>query len=55
MENIVHGISGVSIYLDDIRVMGKSLDDPMTNLEKMFNRLEEAGVRLKQRKFKFMR
>ena len=55
MENLLRDIPGVSVYLDDILVTGKSLEDHIKNLEEVFIRLERAGVRLKKTKCKFMR
>jgi len=37
MENLVHDISGVSVYLGDILVTGKSLGNHIANLEKNLN------------------
>ena len=43
MENLLQGIPGVSIYLDDILIIGPT--DNVT-LDKVLDRLETAGLRL---------
>ena len=50
MENLLRDIPCVSVYLDDILVTGKSLEDHIKNLEEVLIRLERAGVRLKKTK-----
>ena len=47
MENVLQGLPGVSVYIDDILVTGKTLEDHLKNLEAVLTRLEEAGLRLK--------
>ena len=37
-------------YLDDIVVFGKSFEDHLCNLRKVFDRLSEAGLKLKPKK-----
>ena len=53
MENLLRDIPCVSVYLDDIVVTEKSLEDHIKNLEEVLIRLER--VRLKKTKCKFMR
>ena len=48
MENLLRDIPCISVYLDDILVTGKSLEDHIKNLEEVLIRLERAGVRLKK-------
>ena len=38
------------VYLDDVIVMGKTLDEHNANLEKVLARLREAGLKLKPKK-----
>ena len=38
------------MYLDDVIVMGKTLDEHNANLEKVLARLREAGLKLKPKK-----
>ena len=54
LENLVQGIPHVSIYLDDILVTGTSEAEHLDTLDQVLNRLETAGLRLKQCKCAFM-
>ena len=54
MENILEGLAGVSVYLDDILVIGKSTEEHLTNLEAVLSRLESSGLRLKRNKCAFL-
>ena len=44
----------VVCYIDDILVTGKTDEEHLINLEKVFNRLQEHGLHLKQTKCTFM-
>ena len=52
VETILSGLQWeiCLIYLDDIIVIAKSFDEMMQNLEKIFSRLKEAGLKLKSSK-----
>ena len=54
MEGILQGISGVSVYIDDILVTGKTKQEHLRNLEKVLRCLNQAGLRLKRAKCAFM-
>lgn len=54
MENVLQGLLGVSVYLDDILVTGKTTEDHLANLEAVLSRLETAGLRLKRNKCAFL-
>jgi hypothetical protein len=42
------------LYLDAIVVFGKSFEDHLCNLRKVFDRLSEAGLKLKPKKCQFL-
>ena len=54
METILAGLHWevCLIYLDDVIVTGKSFEDMVWNLEKVFERFQQAGLKLKPRKCK---
>ena len=54
IENLLQGCKGVSIYMDDILVMGKSTEEYLHNLENVLSKLESAGLRLNKSKCYFL-
>ena len=50
----MHGESGVSVYIDDIILTGASDEEHRGTLDKVLERLELAGLRLKAEKCVFM-
>ena len=50
MEQIVQGLPGIQVYLDDILSTGSTYDEHLNNLDKLLSRLEEFGLRLKGNK-----
>ena len=54
MDKILQGLNGVSCYFDDILVTGKDDTKHLTNLQSVFERLQEYGVQLKKSKCSFM-
>ena len=52
MEVVLSGLAreGCLVYLDDVLVMGKTMKEHNENLQKVFNRLRAAGLRLKPKK-----
>ncbi|KXJ10636.1 Uncharacterized protein K02A2.6 [Exaiptasia diaphana] len=54
MENVLKGIDGVSVYLDDILVTGRDDAEHLSNLRAVMNRLQEYGLHLLKTKCKFM-
>ena len=53
MEHLLQDLKFVTVYLDDIRVTEKTTDH-LLNLDEVLSRLEKAGIRLKQSKYKFL-
>ena len=52
METVLHGLVGrcCLVYLDDVIVLGKSLEDHLANLQAVWSCLHKAGLRLKPSK-----
>lgn len=50
MENLLHGIPGICIYLDDILITGLTEQQHLENLTQVLGRLQMAGMRLKEDK-----
>lgn len=52
METILHGVIGKAclVYLDDIIVLGKTVDEQLQNLAIVWGRLRQSGLRLKPSK-----
>ena len=48
MEKILQGLPKVVCYLDDVLVTGSSDREHITNLEEVFRRLKERGLRLRK-------
>ena len=55
MEVVFSGLArdGCLVYLDDVLVIGKTLDEHNENLAKVFARIREAGLKLKPKKCRF--
>ena len=53
MENLLHDIPKVSVYLDDILVSGKDSAEHLYNLHLVLQRLKSAGLTLKKSKCTF--
>lgn len=54
MDTLFQGFSGVSVYIDDILVMGSSTKDHLHNLQKVLEKLQSAGLRLNMDKCFFL-
>ena len=55
IEQVLQGLAGVQVYLDDILVTGHSEQEHLENLERVLTRLEGYGLKLKNSKCEFMR
>ena len=57
MEIVLNGLARdvCMVYLDDILVMGKTFNEHLENLQKVFSRLKDAGLTLKPKKCHLMR
>ena len=53
MESILEGLPNVKVYIDDIMIHSKSFDDHILHLEKVFERLKEANLKIKTSKCTF--
>ena len=54
MENLLQGIPGVSVYIDDILVTGPTDEQYLSRLAEVLHRLKDAGVKLKKSKCFFL-
>ena len=55
IENILQGIEGVVVYLDDILITGSTEEAHLRALETVLTRLNKSGLRLKRNKCEFLR
>ena len=53
MEEILHGIPGVTVFIDDIRVIGPDTKMNLLRLEEVLNRLDKYGLRVNREKCDF--
>lgn len=53
MDQVLQGLEGVSCYLDDVLIAGKSLSDCKNKLFLVLERLHEANIKIKLSKCKF--
>ena len=54
MNNILQGILGVMVYLDDILITGPTVSKHIQSLETVLDRLAKAGLHIKKNKCTFM-
>ena len=50
MENLLQGIKGICVYVDDILITSPTEEEHLQNLAQVLQRLESAGMRLKSQK-----
>lgn len=55
MDQLCAGIDGAKAYIDDIMLASKSVDEHKINLERLLQRIDEFGFRLKFEKCKFFK
>ena len=55
IEQVLQGLPGVQAYLDDILVTGKNDDEHLMNLEQVFMRLKDYGLKIKKKKCEFFK
>jgi hypothetical protein len=54
MENLLQGIPGVCVYIDDILITGRTDEEHLEHLDEVLRRLAEAGMRLKKGKCAYL-
>lgn len=54
IENLLQGIPGVAVYIDDILITGATEEEHLKTLEEVLRRLRAVGLRVKKRKCQFM-
>ena len=54
METLLRGLGGTALYLDDILVSGSTLEEHIQNLQAVFSKLSQAGLKLNRNKCIFL-
>ena len=54
MEQLLQGVPGVVVYIDDILISGPTVADHLSSLEEVLKPLAKAGLRAKKHKSHFM-
>ena len=54
IDNLLQGLPAVAGYIDDILLTGENEEKHLHTLQEVLRRLDEAGLRLKFSKCKFM-
>ena len=54
IESVLKGLPGCCVRIDDILVTGETDEIHLENLHRVFQRLQECGLKLKREKFHFM-
>ena len=53
MEQVIQGLDGVGVYIDDLLVTGETKEKHLQNLQAVLTRLQEQGLRLCRDKCQF--
>ena len=54
IEQVLQGLPGVQVYLDDILVTGRTPEEHLANLDQVLTRLEDRNLTLKKEKCQFV-
>ncbi|XP_024890648.1 uncharacterized protein K02A2.6-like, partial [Temnothorax curvispinosus] len=54
MENLLQGIEGITVFLDDIRVTGPTKEIHLQRLKQVLQRLGDANIRINESKSEFL-
>ena len=54
MDNLLQGLEGIIVYIDDILIAGSMEEEHLQRLESVLSRLEKAGLRARHTKCSFM-
>ena len=54
MEQVLHGLEGVCVYIDDLLVTGDTIKAHLNNLENVLTKLQENGLKLQKREVSFL-
>ncbi|GBN32419.1 Retrovirus-related Pol polyprotein from transposon 297 [Araneus ventricosus] len=57
METVFRGLTSEAclVYLDDIIIVGRTFEEHLNNIRKVFKRLQKANLKLSPKKFRFFR
>lgn len=55
METILGGLEGIIVYLDDILITGRSIEEHWQRVQEVLKRFEEVGLRINRNKCAFAR
>ncbi|XP_032888189.1 uncharacterized protein K02A2.6-like [Amblyraja radiata] len=55
MEQVLQGIPGTQCYLDDILITGRTVEEHLSNLERVLGRLKPCGLRANKAKCDFFK
>ena len=54
METLLQGVKGVLVYIDDILITGPTIEEHLSTLDKVLEKLGVAGLRLNKPKCFFL-